>query len=784
MDTRFSRLCQLGQRCGGSDKATKALVELQALSAICRYVSFWRIRYKEGKRNLPFPSLLIWIEAPSGGGKNAISFFYKDEIFKSSIKYMMSLLQIQADAFLIEEKKRLKALYNFDDNELDKKGKEKMQKRYDTELAKYFTATRDLDLDHWDDGTYEGFAKERAYMAKFRFGSKNLTSPEFSDRIKQMVNNSHLSTMYGRLFELVDNPELGTKHIKDKEGKTEGSTGMGTNIYLTHSLLNPQLRLKVMDSILTSVGRRGFLLRETNETITSIRREEPTDEEVDDLSSEILKMTEFLDDYCSNKDNYDDESGVVIKMDEGALAWYLDYKEGQRELLNKMYKTAPSEKKDLLLALMQDGERKVQKVACLLAIFNHYEDFRIKVEDLEHAQVLVESFMENAKNFFNMAQYNQSNQIIAYLRGKEGEWVSARELFESGVFGKVNRDSFQIPIKDTMMRDIALDMEKLNYNLEYQEYNRQDQYRVTVKSGETPSAPPVIKEEVKSDTGSLIPLTEYSFTSRPGLALAGESGFTLRRYPKDKVLGYLAPILKGEYVYSAVQFKDNLRKTGGQQFVSANLVILDFDDGMKFEEAQEIFKEYDGLIATTTHHRKIKHVGEANELPACDRFRVVMFGDTQITDTSLFKATMALIGANYKADPSCSDSSRIYRGAVGAEVIRLSGSLDFPLLDWSKQAEKEIEERKKYFASLPPSPDGEVRVSADKRIASMMIRVRNNIVDAKEFAMTLPADRTYKVPIYCPMHEDNNASAFISRWENGLIQLTCTGSCRTTKYIQ
>lgn len=76
-------------------------------------------------------------------------------------------------------------------------------------------------------------------------------------------------------------------------------------------------------------------------------------------------------------------------------------------------------------------------------------------------------------------------------------------------------------------------------------------------------------------------------------------------------------------VWGNVVLKNNYRKN--ENFDSAHLICLDFDDAFTLNEAVETFKDCKHIIGTTKSHQidKITNAGQVK--PACDRFRVVLF---------------------------------------------------------------------------------------------------------------------------------------------------------------
>lgn len=100
-------------------------------------------------------------------------------------------------------------------------------------------------------------------------------------------------------------------------------------------------------------------------------------------------------------------------------------------------------------------------------------------------------------------------------------------------------------------------------------------------------------------------------------------------------------------------FKDNHRKKAN--FEKANIMALDFDEGLDLEDARERFSGFRHIIGTTRSHQKEKH-GKV-----CDRFRVVLFLEESITDGKTYEATVQeILNSNPEADSQAKDAARMF----------------------------------------------------------------------------------------------------------------------------
>lgn len=105
--------------------------------------------------------------------------------------------------------------------------------------------------------------------------------------------------------------------------------------------------------------------------------------------------------------------------------------------------------------------------------------------------------------------------------------------------------------------------------------------------------------------------------------------------------------------YSPGVFRNNERNS--QNFEQADMVGLDFDGGLSIEDAREMFKDYKHIIAPTRNHRIAKKGLTA------DRFRVILFLSSPITDSRTYSDTVKSLLAKFpQADKACKDAARMF----------------------------------------------------------------------------------------------------------------------------
>ena len=134
-----------------------------------------------------------------------------------------------------------------------------------------------------------------------------------------------------------------------------------------------------------------------------------------------------------------------------------------------------------------------------------------------------------------------------------------------------------------------------------------------------------------------------------------------------------------KYNYSTGIFKNNYRKK--DNFIQADFIAIDVDnddpnDTYTIEGAKEIFKDYKHIIMPTKSHRKDKNGRIA------DRFRVILFLETSITDAKNFTATWGQLLKYYPAaDKACKDAARFYYPSPEVFSVMIKGKT-WPVTDY------------------------------------------------------------------------------------------------------
>lgn len=132
----------------------------------------------------------------------------------------------------------------------------------------------------------------------------------------------------------------------------------------------------------------------------------------------------------------------------------------------------------------------------------------------------------------------------------------------------------------------------------------------------------------------------------------------------DKDLGKVIDVVEPSNLYelAAIVTEDNWSPStynNGRRtlkdFLRTEIIALDVDEGCSLAEAQQLFKDYKHIIATSRSHQKKKNGKVA------DRFRVVLLLDKEVSSDAYFKATFNELKKRYPfIDEACKDASRFF----------------------------------------------------------------------------------------------------------------------------
>lgn len=150
----------------------------------------------------------------------------------------------------------------------------------------------------------------------------------------------------------------------------------------------------------------------------------------------------------------------------------------------------------------------------------------------------------------------------------------------------------------------------------------------------------------------------------------GLTNWTLAEQKELNTLNDLALTICNN-IYSGSIFKNNY--ANNENFLSTDFIILDYDNNpddpqLPLGAAIDVFKPYKHIIAPTRSHQKEKHNHTA------DRFRVVLFLSTPITDEATYLATWQHVAKLFPGlDQNCKDPARRLFSSTSVTSINETG---------------------------------------------------------------------------------------------------------------
>jgi hypothetical protein len=207
------------------------------------------------------------------------------------------------------------------------------------------------------------------------------------------------------------------------------------------------------------------------------------------------------------------------------------------------------------------------------------------------------------------------------------------------------------------------------------------------------------------------------------------------------------------------EFLGGIRKS--TNFIATDILAVDIDYGLTIKEAlaNTIVKKYCSIFYTTATHNLDHH-----------RFRLIFALPRTITDPKELKSATTSLSRRLGGDLSATDAARIFFGSSGSNPLVFENSIDAEFLD----------ELLKDGLDVPVSDS----IAYNKTVA---VRARGNLPNDYIFQTSdkkpIQATQIVKTtPVYCPFHNDDNPSAFLSNNNKGFVFLHCS-TCQITRWI-
>jgi len=195
----------------------------------------------------------------------------------------------------------------------------------------------------------------------------------------------------------------------------------------------------------------------------------------------------------------------------------------------------------------------------------------------------------------------------------------------------------------------------------------------------------------------------------------------------------------------------------GANFLACNIASVDVDHGLTIEDAlaHPLIRQSALLIYTTPRHT-----------PEAHRFRIVFLLPETITSARQMRAINRALARALGGDMAATDPTRISFGNRGAVVHHIGGEVDPELLrEWIADA------------ALPDNTDLPPQEIVSRRSFVMLARDHElQLTDGRRMPL---CDVPPKTPVCCPVHLDENASAFVIQNRHGVAGVYCSACSKS-----
>lgn len=231
---------------------------------------------------------------------------------------------------------------------------------------------------------------------------------------------------------------------------------------------------------------------------------------------------------------------------------------------------------------------------------------------------------------------------------------------------------------------------------------------------------------------------------------------------KELTIVQLAGWVKDGYAYCSALSGYRSAKA----FTASGVLSVDVDEGMTWEEAKKhpLVKSSATMMYTSASHTNENH-----------KFRIVFALEEPIVDASKMKAATRSLALRLSGDPSVTDPSRLFYGNKGCHFELFNNGLAIEEVDGLVQQSLHVRNQQ----TVNNDQNGSTP-------ASGLIISKGHIITTAKGIQTPIENLDRKTSVYCPYHNDNNASAFIvenKRQEKGIHCSTCGSTFWTNTSI-
>lgn len=390
---------------------------------------------------------------------------------------------------------------------------------------------------------------------------------------------------------------------------------------------------------------------------------------------------------------------------------------------------------------------KAIKLAWIIACINHPDIKTVEKQDVLQAVYLIEYFWQHFIKLYHLDLSDDISKLYDLLKEKE---FSKFEIRSTWIIQWRNFKS----IFESMISEIEeLCTYKWDILIKKTHKNNLQTYQIVSK---------------KQEDSVINPIINYSSTKQQYHDWSKYLWYVTEWF-EDKQCEFntFHNVVFGNECYSANQYHTWHRLWANSKN-NINLIILDVDNEFKdkkakhwiitIEEAKEIFKNYYCLLVPTKSHQKWKPAKEnKEEQPPIDRFRIIL--SSNVVPNDKYKNVLKWIIKQFNLkwiDWWATDNARFF----------------YPSTHWDH-----------YYTWWNKTIDYNLYYEEEKIYVNTIV---NNSVDKPNLAQWFDFNHYQwlgvwdKKRINCPYHQDNTASAFISRSDKTLNLYIHCSACNNT----
>lgn len=250
------------------------------------------------------------------------------------------------------------------------------------------------------------------------------------------------------------------------------------------------------------------------------------------------------------------------------------------------------------------------------------------------------------------------------------------------------------------------------------------------------------------------------FKNKPASADFGRLNRTFENV--ELSLAELAAEIQQGHVFCA-QHKNGNRKSAN--FTGSGLLAVDVDHGLTTQKALEhpFVQQFGGFLYTTVSHSQEEH-----------RFRVVFELEAPITDRTRMEQALSGLILKLGGDAACKDACRMFFGNTSTTVTMIGKTLPNSEVDRLITRVAEVASSHDVVSS-PAQPRATIR--------SQLVLDRDVMVTDRQGKSHRLVSLPVRTAVRCPMHVDDNPSAFTIRSRKGTPGVHCK-TCNATFFIQ